>query len=155
MGNLKTYRNPLAAKAISKEIHEIVGNKSYNIMEVCGGQTHTIYKYRLKDLLPKTVRLISGPGCPVCVTPIEYVDKAIAISQMENVAIFTFSDLIKVPGSKTTLEKVKAQGANINTIYSPFDALAFARENPSMEVVFLGIGFETTIPTFTKNMKKA
>lgn len=145
MDLIKDFRNPIAARKISKEIHSIIGNNSYKIMEVCGGQTHTIYKYRLKEFLPEKLQLVSGPGCPVCVTPINYMDKAIHLSLETKATIFTFGDLIRVPGTNMTLEKAKAAGADIRTVYSPLQAVVFAKQNPTIETIFLGIGFETTV----------
>ncbi len=142
----KEFRNPNAAKKLSEDIHRIIGNNRFKIMEVCGGQTHTIYKYRLKELLPEGLQLVSGPGCPVCVTPIRYVDKALCLALEKKVTIFTFGDLIRVPGTVLSLEQAKAEGADVRTVYSPLQAVEYARKNEDKEIVFLGIGFETTVP---------
>jgi hydrogenase expression/formation protein HypD len=115
-------------------------------MEVCGGQTHTIYKYKLREMLPPSLRLVSGPGCPVCVTPINYIDKAVCLGLEKRVSIFTFGDLVRVPGTTMSLEKAAAEGADVQPVYSPFQSLEFAKANPDRQVVFLGIGFETTLP---------
>ncbi len=118
----------------------------FTIMEVCGGQTHTIYKYRLRELLPKNLRLISGPGCPVCVTPINYIDKAVSLALDHGCTVYTFGDLMRVPGTTMSLERAAAEGGDIRPVYAPFDALKSAEANPDQETVFLGIGFETTMP---------
>ena len=152
---LSEFRNPQAAKALSAQIHEVANNVPMNLMEVCGGQTHTIYQYRLRDLLPKCIRLVSGPGGPVCVTPIGYVDRAVALSQISGVVVFTFGDLLRVPGTKLSLEKAKALGGNVQEVYSPLQALQYAEQNPQTQVVFLGIGFETTLPSFSIPLQTA
>ncbi len=118
----------------------------WTIMEVCGGQTHSIVKYRLQDVLPENVRLVHGPGCPVCVTSLELIDKAIAIASLPNVTFCSFGDMLRVPGSKSNLLKAKAEGADVRILYSPLDALKLAKEMPDREIVFLGVGFETTAP---------
>lgn len=116
-------------------------------MEVCGGQTHSIIKYGIDQLLPEGVNLIHGPGCPVCVTPLEYIDKALAIAELPNVILCSFGDMLRVPGSRQDLLALKAQGADVRIVYSPIDALEVARQHPDKEVVFFGVGFETTAPT--------
>ena len=116
-------------------------------MEVCGGQTHSILKHGIDQLLPDNVNLIHGPGCPVCVTPIESIDKALAIAEHPGVIFCSFGDMLRVPGSRRDLLGLKANGANIRIVYSPLDALQIARQNPGREVVFFGVGFETTAPT--------
>ncbi len=146
MNLLKDFKDPALAKKLSAAIAEPVGERSFSIMEVCGGQTHTIYKYRLREMLPESLRLVSGPGCPVCVTPIEYIDKAVCLGLEKGASIFTFGDLVRVPGTAMSLEKAAAAGADVQPVYSPLQALAAAKENPAREVVFLGIGFETTLP---------
>jgi hydrogenase expression/formation protein HypD len=127
-------------------------DRDYNIMEVCGTHTMSIFRFGLRDILPPNIRLISGPGCPVCVTPNEYIDKAIAIANMKNVMIATFGDMLKVPGSRSSLEKEKAKGCLIKIVYSSLDALQLAEKNPKNEVVFLGVGFETTTPTVAQSL---
>jgi hydrogenase expression/formation protein HypD len=146
MNLLKDFRDPVLAKKLSKAIADRVGDRSFCIMEVCGGQTHTIYKYKLRELLPPDLRLVSGPGCPVCVTPIEYIDKAVFLGLDKGVCIYTFGDLIRVPGTIMSLEQASAEGADVHPVYSPFQALEAARAQPGRQVVFLGIGFETTLP---------
>ena len=124
-------------------------------MEVCGGQTHTIYKYKLREMLPSSLRLVSGPGCPVCVTPIEYIDKAVCLGLEKEASIFTFGDLVRVPGTVMSLEKASAEGADVQPVYSPFQAVEFAKSHPERQVVFLGIGFETTLPGLGLVIQKA
>jgi hydrogenase expression/formation protein HypD len=115
-------------------------------MEVCGGQTHTILQYGIQGLLPKTVDLVHGPGCPVCVTPIEMIDKAIAIARQPNIILCTFGDMLRVPGSQQDLAEVKALGADVRVLYSPLDALRIAQQNPHKQIVMFAVGFETTAP---------
>jgi hydrogenase expression/formation protein HypD len=115
-------------------------------MEICGGQTHSIVKYGIDELIPKKINLIHGPGCPVCVTPVEKIDKAIEIASNPNVIFCSFGDMLRVPGSNTDLLKVKALGFDVRIIYSPVDAVKIAKENPDKEVVFFAVGFETTAP---------
>ncbi|MBT8046751.1 MAG: hydrogenase formation protein HypD [Pontiella sp.] len=146
MNLLKDFKNPQLAKKLSGAIAETVGDRPFSIMEVCGGQTHTIYKYKLREMLPANLRLVSGPGCPVCVTPIEYIDKAVSLGLDHGACIFTFGDLMRVPGTQMSLERAAAEGVDVQPVYSPFQALEAAKANPAKEVVFLGIGFETTLP---------
>jgi len=146
MNLLKVFKDPDLARKLSAAIVKAADGRSFSIMEVCGGQTHTIYKYKLREMLPPGLRLISGPGCPVCVTPVEYIDKAIYLALEEGVTVFTFGDLMRVPGTMMNLEKAAADGADIQPVYSPFHALEFAKEHPDRQAVFLGIGFETTLP---------
>ncbi|VGO20567.1 hydrogenase formation protein HypD [Pontiella sulfatireligans] len=146
MNLLKDFKNPVLARKLSAAIAETVGDRPFSIMEVCGGQTHTIYKYRLREMLPPNLRLVSGPGCPVCVTPIEYIDKAVFLALEKGASIYTFGDLVRVPGTMMSLEKAQAEGADVQPVYSPFQSLQAAKANPERHVVFLGIGFETTLP---------
>jgi hydrogenase expression/formation protein HypD len=129
--------------------------RGYRFMEVCGTHTMSIFRFGLKDLLPDNIKLLSGPGCPVCVTPNSFIDKAIALSKMENVIIATFGDMFRVPGSHSSLEKEKARGATIKMVYSTEDALAIAKAKKNKEIVFLGVGFETTIPTVACSIVEA
>lgn len=129
------------AKAIAKAVH-----RAWSLMEVCGGQTHSIVKFGIDELLPKMIRLIHGPGCPVCVTPVEFIDKAIHIAQKPNVIFCSFGDMLRVPGTSKDLQRVRAEGADVRIVYSPMDALRFARKHPDKEIVFFAIGFETTAP---------
>ncbi len=146
MNLLKDFKNPELAKKLSGAIADTVGDQPFSIMEVCGGQTHTIYKYKLREMLPSNLRLVSGPGCPVCVTPIEYIDKAVSLGLDHGAGIYTFGDLVRVPGTAMSLEKAAAEGADVQPVYSPFQALKAAKSDPIRHVVFLGIGFETTLP---------
>src|SRR5271167_1591320 len=115
-------------------------------MEICGGQTHTIVKSGLEDLLPREITLVHGPGCPVCVTPIELIDKAVAIAQRPDVIFCSFGDMLRVPGSTKSLFDAKAEGADVRIVYSPLDALKLAKSNPTKQVVFFAVGFETSAP---------
>jgi len=129
--------------------------RTYNFMEVCGTHTMAISRFGLRSILPENIRLISGPGCPVCVTPNEFLDKAIALSNTEGVIVTTFGDMLRVPGSYSSLEKAKAGGASIRMVYSTEDALHIAEKKPDKEIVFLGVGFETTAPTVAQSILKA
>lgn len=127
----------------------------YSIMEICGGQTHAIAKYRLEELLPSNIRLIHGPGCPVCVTPESIVAEAIAIARDPNVIFATFGDMLRVPGGNSSLMSVRAEGGDVRMVYSPLDAVRLAVDHPEKEVVFFGIGFETTAPVHALAIKHA
>jgi hydrogenase expression/formation protein HypD len=142
----QAFRDPAAAKRLAAAIAAIT-TRPWNIMEVCGGQTHSIIKYGIDQLLPAGVNLIHGPGCPVCVTPLEYIDKALAIAELPHVVLCSFGDMLRVPGSRQDLLGLKAQGADVRIVYSPLDALEIAHRHPDKEVVFFGVGFETTAPT--------
>ena len=133
------------AKKLFDEIAEIT-TKNWAIMEVCGGQTHSIIRNGIDQLLPDNIELIHGPGCPVCVTPLELIDKALAIAAKPNVIFCSFGDMLRVPGSEKDLFRIKSEGGDVRTVYSPLDALKIAKENPDKEVVFFGVGFETTAP---------
>jgi hydrogenase expression/formation protein HypD len=143
--HLDEYRDSEKAKLILDAIHKKV-TKKWNIMEICGGQTHSIVKYGIDELLPNEINLIHGPGCPVCVTPIEKIDKAIEIASNPNVIFCSFGDMLRVPGSKTDLLKIKAMGFDVRIVYSPVDAVNIAKQNPEKEIVFFAVGFETTAP---------
>ncbi len=150
------FRDRKLIERLAQEIRRAVDpGRTYNIMEVCGTHTMNIFRFGLKEILPTNIRLISGPGCPVCVTPNEFLDKAIAIANLKNVIIATFGDMLKVPGSYSSLEKEKAKGADIRIVYSSLDALDLARKHPNKEIVFLGIGFETTAPTVAQSIRIA
>lgn len=146
MNYLEAYRDPETAKKLAAAIRAVT-TQPWNIMEVCGGQTHSIIKYGIDQLLPDAINLIHGPGCPVCVTPLAYIDKALAIAAQPDVIFCSFGDMLRVPGSQGDLLSLKAQGADIRIVYTPLDALALAQQNPSRQVVFFGVGFETTAPT--------
>jgi hydrogenase expression/formation protein HypD len=139
------YRDPKAAQEMAATIRRAV-IRPWTLMEICGGQTHTILKSGLQDLLPAEITLVHGPGCPVCVTPLEQIDKAVALASRPDVIFCSFGDMLRVPGSTKSLFEAKAEGADVRIVYSPLDAVKFARENPSREVVFFAVGFETTAP---------
>ena len=124
-------------------------------MEFCGGHTVTIFKYGIRQLLPDNIEMVSGPGCPICVTANADLDKAIALAKIPQVIIATFGDMLKVPGSHTSLQELKAEGSDVRIVYSALDAIAIAQENPTRSVVFLGVGFETTAPTIAASMLQA
>jgi hydrogenase expression/formation protein HypD len=145
MKHLDEYRDSGKAKKLLDAIHKKT-TRSRNIMEICGGQTHSIIKYGIDELLPEGINLIHGPGCPVCVTPVEKIDKAIETASDSNVIFCSFGDMLRVPGSSTDLLKIKAQGFDVRIVYSPVDAVLIAKENPEKEIVFFAVGFETTAP---------
>jgi hydrogenase expression/formation protein HypD len=145
MKYLDEYRDPAAAREIAAAIGRLV-TRRWTLMEVCGGQTHTILKSGLQDLLPGNITLVHGPGCPVCVTPLEQIDTAIAIASEPEVILCSFGDMLRVPGSEGSLFDSKAKGADVRIVYSPLDALNLARSNPNRQVVFFAVGFETTAP---------
>lgn len=145
MKYIKEFRDPKVVKNMLEQLSSKC-NKEITIMEVCGTHTMSIFKSGVRGLLPKNIKLISGPGCPVCVTPQGYIDSAIEISKRDDVIITTFGDLMKIPGTKSNLQKEKAQGRDIRIVYSPLQSLDIAKENQDKEVVFLGVGFETTAP---------
>ncbi|MCB9283940.1 MAG: hydrogenase formation protein HypD [Lewinellaceae bacterium] len=142
---LSEYRNPGLVRQYIDEIHKIT-TKDWAIMEVCGGQTHSLVKNGILDLLPAKVRMIHGPGCPVCVTPLHLIDHAVHLAGQKEVILCSFGDMLRVPGSKKSLLQAKAEGADVRILYSPLEAVALARENPGREVVFFAVGFETTAP---------
>jgi len=145
MRYIDEYRDPKIAQALVDKIRERV-TRPWVLMEICGGQTHTLMRYGIDELIPKQVELVHGPGCPVCVTPIEIVDKAVEIASRPDVTFVSYGDMLRVPGSKADLFHVKAQGADVRIAYSPMEAVKIARANPSRRVVFFAIGFETTAP---------
>ncbi len=145
MKYLTEFRNGEVAQRMIREIHRITKGR-WRIMEVCGGQTHSIIRNGIDQLLPEGVELIHGPGCPVCVTPLEVIDRALAIASQPGVMFCSFGDMLRVPGSQRDLFAVKGQGGDVRVVYSPLDALELARRNPGRQVVFFGIGFETTAP---------
>jgi hydrogenase expression/formation protein HypD len=145
MKYLDEYRQEPLAKKIVEEIHRVT-TKPWVLMEVCGGQTHSIVKYGIDRLLPTGVELVHGPGCPVCVTSLEMIDKAHAIARLPEVIFCSFGDMLRVPGSESDLLVLKSRGADIRIVYSPLDCLKIARANPGKKVVFFAIGFETTAP---------
>ncbi len=145
MKYLDEYRDGERAQQLAREIHRLT-TQPWNIMEVCGGQTHAIVKFGIDELLPKHITLIHGPGCPVCVTPLEIIDKALEIAARPGVIFSSFGDMLRVPGSTTDLLSVKAKGGDVRIVYSPLDAVKIAEQNPAKEIVFFGVGFETTAP---------
>jgi len=145
MKYLTEYRDPALARRYLEEIKRTV-TRPWNIMEVCGGQTHSLVKNGILDLLPKEIRMIHGPGCPVCVTPLNLIDKAVHLALHEGVILCSFGDMLRVPGSEMSLLEAKAKGADVRIVYSPLDAVKLAAEHPDREVVFFAVGFETTAP---------
>jgi len=145
MKYLDEFRDPALAERLLAEIRATVTGK-WAIMEVCGGQTHSIIRNGIDQLLPDAVELIHGPGCPVCVTPIEMIDRALAIAAQDGVIFCSFGDMLRVPGSAGDLFAVKARGGDVRVVYSPLDAVTIAADNPDREVVFFAVGFETTAP---------
>jgi hydrogenase expression/formation protein HypD len=139
------YRDPAQVRQLADRIRQIT-TRPWKIMEVCGGQTHTIVRFGLDELLPREISLIHGPGCPVCVTPIEILDQAMAIAARPEVVFCSFGDMLRVPGSRKDLLTVKSEGADVRIVYSPMDALSLARKYPDRQVVFFAVGFETTAP---------
>jgi hydrogenase expression/formation protein HypD len=147
------FRDGEKAKLLVREIDKLAAEigktrePPIHIMEVCGGHTHSIFRYGLEGMLPQSIELVHGPGCPVCVLPMGRVDDCVAIAERPEVIFTTFGDAMRVPGSKKSLLQAKAEGADVRMVYSPMDALAIARKNPDREVVFFGLGFETTMPS--------
>ncbi len=154
MKHLTEYRDGEKAQRLAAEINRIA-TKPWAIMEVCGGQTHSIIRNGIDQILPDKIEMIHGPGCPVCVTPLEVIDKALAIASRPEVIFCSFGDMLRVPGSKDDLFKIKGAGGDVRVIYSPLDAVNIAKENPDREVVFLAIGFETTAPANAMAVKLA
>ena len=150
------YRDAELGQVLAGEILAAVEpDRHYKVMEVCGGHTHSIYKYGIDDLLPDNVELVHGPGCPVCVIPMGRVDDGIAIAHEPGVIFTCFGDMLRVPGARGTLLEAKAAGADVRMVYSPLDALRIAKQNPDREVVFFAIGFETTAPSTALTLKRA
>lgn len=145
MRYIDEYRSEAAAQRVAKKIHQIT-TRPWTLMEICGGQTYTIVKYGIEELLPKKITLVHGPGCPVCVTPLELIDKAIVIASTPGVTFTSFGDMLRVPGSSKDLLTVKAEGGDVRMVYSPLDAVKIAQNNPQKKVVFFAVGFETTAP---------
>ncbi|MQQ07259.1 hydrogenase formation protein HypD [Epibacterium sp. SM1979] len=155
------FRDPVAAKALLDEISKVVADigataeKPVHIMEICGGHTHAIFRYGLDKLTPAGIEFIHGPGCPVCVLPMSRVDECVELAERPEVIFTTFGDAMRVPGTKKSLMQAKADGADIRMVYSPLDALEIARRNPEREVVFFGLGFETTTPSTALSIQQA
>lgn len=154
MKHLDEYRDPNVANRFLQEIRKL-SRQPVRLMEVCGTHTVSIFRSGIRGLLPSTVTLLSGPGCPVCVTATEEIDKFIKLCRQKDTIVTTFGDLMRVPGSSSSLQRERANGADIRMVYSAFDALDIARRNPSFSVVFLAVGFETTAPTVAATVKEA
>ena len=149
MKHLQEYRDATTARRLAAEIDRIV-TRSWTIMEVCGGQTHAIIRHGIDELLPgapgRRIEMLHGPGCPVCVTPVETIDRAVAIARRRGVILCSFGDMLRVPGSRENLLSIRATGGDVRVVYSPLDAVTLAARHPDREVVLLAIGFETTAP---------
>jgi len=145
MKYIEEYRDERIARVLAAEITQRA-TKHWVLMEICGGQTHTIMRYGLDELLPSNLELVHGPGCPVCVTPLEIIDQAIELASRHDITLVSYGDMLRVPGSQSDLFRVKAQGGDVRVVYSPIEALKIARANRERKVVFLAIGFETTAP---------
>lgn len=154
MKHVSEYRDKDLAKNLVAAIRDL-SKKEARLMEVCGTHTVSIFRHGIRQMLPSTIRLISGPGCPVCVTATEEIDRAVKLARHPEVIITTFGDLIRVPGSSSSLQKERALGADVRLVYSTFDALKLAQDNPHKKVVFLAIGFETTAPTIAASLQEA
>ena len=142
---INEYRDASIVKEYIAELHKIT-TKQWTIMEVCGGQTHSLVKNGILDLLPQKITMVHGPGCPVCVTPLNLIDKAIYLAEEKKVILCSYGDMLRVPGSKKSLLEAKAAGADVRVLYSPLEAVNLARQHPDKEVVFFAVGFETTAP---------
>jgi hydrogenase expression/formation protein HypD len=155
------FRDPEKAKFLVQEIHNLVDRievcrtRPLYIMEVCGGHTHAIFRYGVETMLPDEIELVHGPGCPVCVLPMGRVDDCVALAESPGVIFTTFGDAMRVPGSKKSLLQAKAEGADVRMVYSPLDSLSIARSNPDKEVIFFGLGFETTMPSTALTILRA
>jgi hydrogenase expression/formation protein HypD len=154
MKYLNEFRDGEIAQRLAGEIRQLT-TRPWAIMEVCGGQTHSIIRNGIDQLLPAEIELIHGPGCPVCVTPLALIDKALAIAALPNVIFCSFGDMLRVPGSEKDLFRIKSEGGDVRVVYSPLDAVNIARDNPNKQVVFFGIGFETTAPANAMAVKLA
>jgi hydrogenase expression/formation protein HypD len=145
MKYVSEFQNPEAVKILLDELNAVVHHE-WRIMEICGGQTHSLLRYGLDELLPFRISLLHGPGCPVCVTPLEMIDRAVEIASLPDVILCSFGDMLRVPGSHSDLISVRASGGDVRVVYSPMDAVALAQQNPHKSIVFFAIGFETTAP---------
>jgi len=161
MKYVEEFRDGAKARVLAKEIRRLAkiidrpADRPIHIMEVCGGHTHSIFRYGIEGMLPESVELVHGPGCPVCVLPMGRVDDCVSIAEREGVIFATFGDAMRVPGSSKSLLQAKADGADVRMVYSPMDALAIARQRPDREVVFFGLGFETTMPSTALTILRA
>jgi hydrogenase expression/formation protein HypD len=149
------FRDPAAARALVKSITELAGDDEFKFMEVCGGHTHTIYRHGIEHLLPKSIELVHGPGCPVCVIPMGRVDDAMWLAAQDDVIFTTFGDMMRVPGTNGSLLDQKARGSDVRFVYSPLDALKVAQQNPDKQVVYFAVGFETTAPSTAVTLVRA
>jgi hydrogenase expression/formation protein HypD len=154
MKYLDEYRDPELARALVASITR-TATRPWSVMEVCGGQTHTLIRSGIDRLLPANVRVIHGPGCPVCVTPLEQIDRALAVAARPGVIFCSFGDMLRVPGSSNDLLRVRAAGGDVRVVYSPLDAVRIAKQNPGREVVFFAVGFETTAPATALAVQQA
>ncbi len=148
------FRDPRLVQALVAEIRERA-NRPLRLMEFCGGHTHAILRFGIRDLLPVHLEMLSGPGCPVCVTSSADLDRAIALSRIQGVILATFGDMVRVPGSHGSLQDARAEGADVRMVYSPLDAVTLAKRNPDRSVIFLGVGFETTAPGVAASILQA
>ena len=154
LSSSELFRSAELTRLLAGEIRQAV-TRPWNIMEICGGQTHAILQYGLDQLLPPEITLIHGPGCPVCVTSLEAIENALQIAHLPEVIFTSFGDMLRVPGAKTNLFSARAEGADVRVVYSPLDAVKLARENPQKQVVFFAIGFETTVPSIAASVLHA
>jgi hydrogenase expression/formation protein HypD len=154
MKYLAEYRDPLLARRLLNKIHRTI-TRPWTLMEVCGGQTHTLVRQGIDELLPEGIRMIHGPGCPVCVTPLETVDRALAIAAREDVIFASYGDMLRIPGSAGSLLGLRARGADVRVAYSPMEAVDLAEGNPDRQVVFFAVGFETTAPANAMAVRQA
>lgn len=154
MRHLDEYRDAARVRALAAALARAV-TRPWRIMEICGGQTHAILRFGLDQLLPRGVELVHGPGCPVCVTPLELIDRAIALAQTPGVVLASFGDMLRVPGSKTDLLAARARGARVAMVYSPLDAVRMAEEKQDLQIVFFAVGFETTVPGVALAVREA
>ncbi|MCQ2752491.1 MAG: hydrogenase formation protein HypD, partial [Coriobacteriales bacterium] len=158
---LDEFKDPQKSKALIAEIQRLAASvmsktdESINIMEVCGTHTVSLARYGIRNILPPQIKLLSGPGCPVCVTANKEIDTAIELAKLPDTIITTFGDMMRVPGTKSSLTQEKAQGADVRVCYSQIDALKIAKENPNKNVIFIAVGFETTTPLTAATLKRA
>jgi hydrogenase expression/formation protein HypD len=145
MKYLSEYRDPELVEEFNKEIHRIT-KRPWTLMEICGGQTHSLVKNGILEMLPDKITMVHGPGCPVCVTSVSVIDEAVYLAKQPNVILCSFGDMLRVPGSKKSLLEVKAEGGDVRVLYSPLEAVQLAKQNPDKQIVFFAVGFETTAP---------
>ncbi|HDS30324.1 MAG TPA: hydrogenase formation protein HypD [Firmicutes bacterium] len=156
MKHIDPYRHPGLIKSLVSKLHETnIDGRSIAFMEVCGTHTMNIHRHGIRDVLPENIRMISGPGCPVCVTPRTGIDNAVAYARIPDTIVASFGDMLRVPGSTSSLIDERSKGADVRVVYSPLDAVEIAKKNPGRKIVFLGIGFETTVPTVAMSIIKA